>query len=103
MINWVTGSPYLLEAFVFLRFCPAVHGPRLIHYPCHPQTIFSLHLVLNTLDRSINSEAASIFKKVHKNIWVKLGPCHSDIYKTAFPIHSVLNILDTSNRVATSL
>ena len=53
MINGVTGSPYLLEAFVFLRFCPAVHGPRLIHYPCHPQTIFSLHLVLNILDTSI--------------------------------------------------
>ena len=28
--------------------------------------------------------------------FVKLGPCHPDIYRTAYSIHFVFNILDAS-------
>ena len=50
-------------------------------------------------DASINSQAASIFKKVWENIRVMaviLGPCHPDNLKAAFPIYLIFKILYSS-------
>ena len=68
------GGFYFLYGFVRRRVRAAA-APRMdtASHPCHPdiyKTAFSIHLVFNILDTSINTQAASTFQKVRENIRV---------------------------------
>ena len=112
-VHVIKAPPYQGEAFSFCTVLSAgargrrwrrrrAWTPSLIHVTLiSTKPLFSIHLVFNILDTSINgcinfSESSGKYSGHCGHLYpffVKLGHCHPDIYQTTFSILFVFNIL----------